>query len=637
MAARHTPHTMKHELLEAVATGDAVLLAQTLGMYTTATADGGDKRCLEGVTAEGSSALHIAASRGHLKLVKMICDQKFSLIKARNNQLDTPLISAARAGHVDVVDYLIKRALAQQETEHVVRAWNSGGATVVHEAVMNGHASVLKELMSKDTSLAAIVDGHGVSPLYMAIVSNRADMVDLLIAQSPDGGKSPASYAGPDGQTALHAAVYANNAQEMSEALLCWEPSLAEKADSSGRTALRYAASAGKTEVVKLLLSNKSLAYIADNDGIFPVHAAARAGNTKVIREFMKICPSCDELLDNKQRNIVHYAVDQGRMLLVWHIYRNTKYARMMNVKDEDGNTPLHLAVKNGHVTIFSILMMDLRVNLGIMNNEGLTPLDVASIEGDHNYSFSSVMGTCIGLCLQLCKGYPSPSRNLTDKLLLEDKEKDLSMYTNVSQSILYISVLIATVSFAAAFTPPGGYIAEGRKAGMPVHGEYSEFFQYVTTNSIAFYLSTLATCLLVHASLTNTRMRSRRYYLACSVGLVYAAVLLMVTTFMNAVILTLDPESLEDTIVFIISFVLGIAIWYGAVFLPISILAIPVCFRVAMQLRTSKHPWKDILKVLVAAILPIFAFYPFIIAPFAEKIMCSGHGCRNAMVSHPT
>ncbi|CAL4893693.1 unnamed protein product [Urochloa decumbens] len=609
-------------------------------MYSTATADGGDKRCLlEGVTAEGSSALHIAASHGHLKLVETICDKDFSVIKARNNQLDdTPLVCAARAGHVDVADGLIKRALDQQETESV-RALNWGGATAVHEAVVNGHLFVLRELMSKDTELAAVVDGHGVSPLYMAVMSNRADMVDLLIA---NGVKSPESYAGPDRQTALHAAVYANYAQEMSEALLCWEPLLAEKVDSSGRTALHYAASAGKAGVVvKLLLRNKSLAYIADNDGIFPVHAAARAGNIKVIREFMKICPSIDELLDSKRRSIVHYAVDQGRMLLVWHIYRTTKFARMMNLKDEDGNTPLHLAVKNGHVTVFSILMMDLRVNLGIMNHEGLTPLDVALIEGDHNYSFSSVMGTCIGLCLQLCKGYPSPSRNLTDKLLLEDKEKDLSMYTNVSQSILYISVLIATVSFAAAFTPPGGYIAEGRKAGMPVHGEYSEFFQYVTTNSIAFYLSTLATCLLVHASLTNTRMRSRRYYLACSVGLVYAAVLLMVTTFKNAVMLTLDPESLEDTIVYIISLVLGKAIWYGAVLLPISILAVPVCFRVAVQLRTSKHPWNDILKVLAAAILPIFAVYSIVIAPVVGKIMsgrdepCSGHGC--AVFSHPT
>lgn len=201
----HKPHTMNPQLLKAVSTGDADLVAQILSTSTTCA-------CLEGVTAEDSSALHIAALHGYLKLVEMICDQDISLIKARNNLLDTPLICAARAGHVDVVNHLIERASTQKETEYVLRAWNSSGATAVHEAVRNGYASVLGKLVSRDARLAVAVDGQGVSPLYMAVVSNRADMVDILISESRDGSvKSPASYAGPDGRTALHAAVFATN------------------------------------------------------------------------------------------------------------------------------------------------------------------------------------------------------------------------------------------------------------------------------------------------------------------------------------------------------------------------------------------------------------------------------------------
>jgi ankyrin repeat protein len=65
--------------------------------------------------------------------------------------------------------------------------------------------------MSADGGLAAVVDGKGFSPLYLAAALGRADMVDVLIAGSPpDGVKSPAYYAGPDGQTALHAAVLAS-------------------------------------------------------------------------------------------------------------------------------------------------------------------------------------------------------------------------------------------------------------------------------------------------------------------------------------------------------------------------------------------------------------------------------------------
>lgn len=209
MAARHSPHTMNHELLKAVSTGDADLLAQVLGLWSTATAEICDESLLKGVTAEGSSALHIAASHGYLELVVMICTQDISLIEARNNQLDTPLICAARAGHAGVVRYLILCAFAEQGDGYLVLgARNLDGETAMHEAIKNGHASVLRKLMSKDTSVAAVVDGRGVSPLYLAVVSARVDMVDILIGEFSDGVRSPASYAGPDGQTALHAAVY---------------------------------------------------------------------------------------------------------------------------------------------------------------------------------------------------------------------------------------------------------------------------------------------------------------------------------------------------------------------------------------------------------------------------------------------
>jgi ankyrin repeat protein len=192
---------MEHRLLKAVATGDTNLLEQVLGSQSSATAEQGEESCLRGVTAEGSTALHIAASCGYLELVEMVCAQDISLIKASNNKLDTPLICAARAGHRDVADYLMGCAMDEQED---LRARNLDGETAMHEAVRNGHLPVLQGLMSRDSGLAAVVDENGVSPLYLAVASNRADMVKVLIGESSDG----VSYSGPDGQTALHAAVY---------------------------------------------------------------------------------------------------------------------------------------------------------------------------------------------------------------------------------------------------------------------------------------------------------------------------------------------------------------------------------------------------------------------------------------------
>lgn len=221
--AKYSPHTMNHELLKAVATGNKALLNRVLHLESAPAAEGGKESCLKGVTAEGSSALHIAANRGYLELVKVLCDQDTSLISSRNNLLDTPLICAARAGHVDVVNYLIKcasqlhealypqRVLQELPVNPILKAWNLGGATAMHEAVRNGHASVLQRLVSRDSRLLAVVNGQGVSPLYLAVASNRVDIVNILIKGSSNRVKSPSSYAGPHRQTALHAAVFATN------------------------------------------------------------------------------------------------------------------------------------------------------------------------------------------------------------------------------------------------------------------------------------------------------------------------------------------------------------------------------------------------------------------------------------------
>jgi ankyrin repeat protein len=203
---------MEPRLLKAVTTGDLGLLEQALGLRPSpAPAEQGNLNCLEGVTAAGSSALHVAAGRGHLELVVTICAQDPSLTRRRNHQGDTALICAARAGHADVVDHLAERALeeAAMWPTTSLRATNSAGETAMHEAVRNGRDHlVLEKLMSRDSGLARVVDGDGVSPLYLAVASNRADMVRVLIGDSPDGVRSSASFSGPDGQTALHAAVY---------------------------------------------------------------------------------------------------------------------------------------------------------------------------------------------------------------------------------------------------------------------------------------------------------------------------------------------------------------------------------------------------------------------------------------------
>lgn len=86
-----------------------------------------------------STALHIAAGRGHIGFAKMLVANGMD-VDVRDSQGATPLNVAARLGRVSLVRFL----LASGATVDVV----SYGETALTEAVENGHAEVVELLLS---------------------------------------------------------------------------------------------------------------------------------------------------------------------------------------------------------------------------------------------------------------------------------------------------------------------------------------------------------------------------------------------------------------------------------------------------------------------------------------------------------
>ena len=84
-----------------------------------------------------------------------------------------------------------------------MRAENRLGETALHDAVRVGSRGMVIRLMEEDPELASFPREGGASPLYLAVV-----MEEVAIARSlHDMSHGSLSYAGPNGQNALHAAV----------------------------------------------------------------------------------------------------------------------------------------------------------------------------------------------------------------------------------------------------------------------------------------------------------------------------------------------------------------------------------------------------------------------------------------------
>jgi ankyrin repeat protein len=179
----------------------------------------------------------------------------------------------------------------------------------------------------------------------------------------------------------------------MTQELLQWNPALAKEVDDSGSTPLHYVASAGNISASKLLLRyDTSPAYVPDSNGLFPVHIAAKMGYGQLIYELSKHCPDFDEKLDSKGRNFLHIAVEHKKWKVVWHFSGTPELARMINVMDYEGNTALHLAVKNADQMIVSLLMSNKGLLPNIVNNQGLTALDLAVLATDKGISYTLVI-----------------------------------------------------------------------------------------------------------------------------------------------------------------------------------------------------------------------------------------------------
>ncbi|WVZ66154.1 hypothetical protein U9M48_015420 [Paspalum notatum var. saurae] len=495
---------------------------------------------LLGVTSAASTALHLVASRGHAGLARRVCELAPSLVGTRDAGLDTPLHRAAKARHREVAACLLSAMRARgsgTDADAAVRARNRLGATALYEAVRNGHAETVDLLATEAPELAAVTTDDGTSPLYLAAMAGSTAMVRALLRRSPDGTPSLASLAGPEGRTALHAA--AAKSKEIVQEILESEQgsALLTTSDSSGRTPLHYALSHSQHGVVSLLLSvEASLARVPDNEGMFPVHVAAMMGSIRNISELVERCPEYAELEDGQGRNLLHCAIEHDQGNVVGFICRDDAFAALLNAMDYEGNTPVHLAVKYGRPRMVSLLLQNMSVEVGITNRDGLTAADLAYSHLEPGLHYFLNPRDVVKNCLYWTRA-PLTLRAGGDHVHLHSRMCDATPTTDegpkkdidgITATTTIASVLIATVTFAAAFTVPGGYAADGAA----VLASRFAFRAFVASVTAAFLCSVVATCLLVYGGAGQVPRGQRRLYQRSASGLLPPGAQLMVAAF---------------------------------------------------------------------------------------------------------
>ncbi|KAK3442190.1 hypothetical protein EUGRSUZ_B02414 [Eucalyptus grandis] len=154
----------------------------------------------------------------------------------------TALHTAATQGHIDLVNVLLEAGSG------LATIAKSNGKTALHSAARNGHLEVVKLLLDREPSIVTRVDKKGQTALHMAVKGQSVEVVDELIRADP----SSINMVDTKGNTSLHIASRKGRDQIVRLLLSCSETNT-ELINRSGETALDTAEKMGHSNVAMIL------------------------------------------------------------------------------------------------------------------------------------------------------------------------------------------------------------------------------------------------------------------------------------------------------------------------------------------------------------------------------------------------
>ncbi|XWS70059.1 hypothetical protein CRYUN_Cryun03dG0016600 [Craigia yunnanensis] len=347
-------------------------------------------------------------------------------------------------------------------------------------------------------------------------------------------------------ETPLHVSSMLGHVSFVQE-LLNLNPELASELDSQSCSALHLAAAKGHAEIVKELIKvDPEMCMVRNQDGRTPLHLAAIQGRVKVVRELVRARPESARLGTERDETALHLCVGSNRLvglkILVEEIGKDDD-DELVNRKDCDGNTMLHIAVAKKQIEMIKFLLTIPGLEINAINKNGFTVLDtlIQSPRDLRDMEIECILrdaGILSAKDLHIIapEWVPSPTKvpritkHLVSHVSTEEsnskkpiiKHKHTDWLGRKRSALMVVASLIATVAFQAAITPPGGVWQEDetvdekgnplehpRKAGTAVmaYNQDIEYGQFMIFNTLAF-LASLSIILLLVSGLPIKKRR---------------------------------------------------------------------------------------------------------------------------------
>ncbi|XP_057514616.1 ankyrin repeat-containing protein BDA1-like [Actinidia eriantha] len=342
------------------------------------------------------------------------------------------------------------------------------------------------------------------------------------------------ALAGGGCETPLHMASMAGQLHFVQQILKLRQHQFETELNQDGFSPLHIASANGYLEIVKEILKvvgGLHLCRLQGREGRIPLHCAAIKGRVQVMKELLDASPDSVEDVTARRETALHLAVKNNQFqvlrLLVAHL-NHFKKEGVLNNKDGQGNTILHLAVSRKQYEVVDLLLGErsdtkAAVDVNSLNNNGLTALDCLllfqSEAGDREIEeilrqaggsrardlHTSGAQTTITISNQNQHNQPAapeqPRRSPAIQVLEYFKyNKARDSPSEIRNAMLVIAILIATATYQAVLSPPGGVwqddslqgTTKAHTAGQSIMGSKrtAPYILFLFFNSVGFFAS---------------------------------------------------------------------------------------------------------------------------------------------------
>ncbi|XP_037903075.1 serine/threonine-protein phosphatase 6 regulatory ankyrin repeat subunit A isoform X2 [Hermetia illucens] len=312
--------------------------------------------------ARGKIPLLLAVEAGNQSMCReLLSSQTAEQLKATTANGDTALHLAARRRDVDMV-----RILVDYGTN--VDTQNGEGQTPLHIAAAEGDEALLKYFYGVRAS-ASITDNQDRTPMHLAAENGHAHVIEILA----DKFKASIYERTKDGSTLMHIASLNGHAE--CATMLFKKGVYLHMPNKNGARSLHTAARYGHTGIINTLLQKGEKVDVTTNENYTALHIAVESAKPAVVETLLGYGADVQIRGGPLRETALHIAArvrdgDKCALMLL-------KSGAGPNISTEDGHTPVHVAASYGNLATLMLLLEDGGDPL-YKSHTGETPLHLA-------------------------------------------------------------------------------------------------------------------------------------------------------------------------------------------------------------------------------------------------------------------